>query len=125
MARTISILSLMRTLDISAMDSGDTRRQELLGYDEKTETWYIQAREPGRLVLSQQSLNRLVHLYNSIHKGNPLVLLEQREVRRLEEHRHRSSVVLRDLNLLLDRRENRRPKSRLRRILQRLFGSKR
>ncbi|MCA9726909.1 MAG: hypothetical protein KC729_04445 [Candidatus Eisenbacteria bacterium] len=104
------------------MDSGDTRRQEILGYDERTETWFIQLGEPGRIALSHHSLNRLVQHYNSIHKGNPLVLLEQREVRRLEEHRHRSSVVLRDLNLLLDRRENRRPQSRLRRFLQRLWG---
>jgi hypothetical protein len=104
------------------MDSEDTRRLELLGYDEKSETWYIQARESGRLILSRQSLSRLVQMYNSIHKGSPLVLLEQRELRRMEETRQRHSEILRDLHLFLDRRERRRPLRLLRRIFSRLFG---
>jgi hypothetical protein len=107
------------------MDSGETRRQELLGYDERTETWYIQGHGAGRLLLTRQSLQRLVQLYNSIHKGNPLELLEQRDLRRLQEDRHRWSVVLRDLNLLLDRRTKTRPTNRLRRLLGKLFARRR
>jgi hypothetical protein len=103
------------------MDTGDTRRQELLGYDEQSETWYIQAREPGRLLLTRQSLNRLVQIYNSIHRGSPLKLIAQRELQELEEARRRHSAVLRDLHLLIDRKENRRPVSWFRGLLLRLW----
>ncbi len=103
------------------MDSEDTRHQELLGYDEQSETWYVQTRESGRLILSRQSLARLVQLYNEIHKGSPFVLLEQRELRRMEETRQRQSETLRDLYLFLDRKERRRPLSIVRRFLGRVF----
>lgn len=108
------------------MDFEDTRRDDPLGYDEKTETWYIQSREGRPLQLTRQSLTRLVQLYNSIHKGSALVLLEQREVRRLEETRQRHSETLRDLYLFLDRKERRRPFRLLRRFLgatARLFAT--
>jgi len=103
------------------MDSEETRHQELLGYDEQSETWYVQTRESGRLILSRQSLARLVQLYNEIHKGSPFVLLEQRELRRMEETRQRQSEILRDLYLFLDRKERRRPVSIVRRFLRRVF----
>jgi len=108
------------------MDFEDTRRDDPLGYDEKTETWYVQSREGRPLQLTRQSLTRLVQLYNSIHKGSALVLLEQREVRRLEETRQRHSETLRDLYLFLDRKERRRPFRLLRRFLgatARLFAT--
>lgn len=108
------------------MDFEDTRRDDPVGYDEKTETWYIQSREGRPLQLTRQSLTRLVQLYNSIHKGSALVLLEQREVRRLEETRQRHSETLRDLYLFLDRKERRRPFRLLRRFLgatTRLFAT--
>ncbi len=101
------------------MDFEETRRLDLVGYDEKTETWYLQARDGRPLQLTRQSLTRLVQLYNSIHKGSPLVLLEQREVRRLEETRQRHSETLRDLYLFLDRKERRRPF----RLLSRALGA--
>lgn len=101
------------------MDFEETRRLDLIGYDEKTETWYLQSRDSRPLQLTRPSLQRLVQLYNSIHKGNTLVLLEQREVRRLEETRQRHSAVLRDLYLFLDRKERRRPL----RLVQRFIGA--
>ena len=88
-----------------------------LGYDEKTETWYIQSKVSERLVLSRQSLARLVHLYNSIHRGNTLALIEQKELHRLEEARQRHARSLRDLHLYLDRRRERSLTGRLRRAL--------
>lgn len=99
------------------MDSEDTRSQEILGYDEKTETWFVHSRESGRLILTRQSLSRLVELYNRIHKGRPLQLIEQRELRRIEESRKRHSEALRDFHLLHARRARRRPTSLARRIL--------
>jgi len=67
------------------MDFDPTHRLAALGFDEKTETWYVQPPESHRLILTRQSLARLVQLYNSIHKGNPLVLAESRNLHRLEE----------------------------------------
>lgn len=91
------------------MDFEETRRLDFVGYDEKTETWYIQSRDSRPLLLTRQSLVRLVQLYNSIHKGSSLVLMEQRELRRMEEARQRHSEILRDLYLFMDRKERRRP----------------
>lgn len=99
------------------MDFEETRRLELLGYDERTETWYLQTRDARPLQLTRHSLQRLVQLYNSVHKGGALELIEKRELRRLEESRQRHSETLRDLYLFLDRQERRRPW----RMLQRSF----
>jgi hypothetical protein len=102
------------------MENEETHRLGILGYDERSETWYIQPPESHRLALTRQSLARLVQLYNSIHKGNALALVEQRELRRMEESRQRHSDALRDLYLHLNRRERRRPLALLRRVLRAL-----
>jgi hypothetical protein len=96
------------------MDFEETHRLGMIGYDEKTETWYVQSTDSHRLMLTRHSLARLVQMYNSIHKGSALVLLEQRELRRLEETRRRHSEALRDLYLFLERRNRRGPLSRIR-----------
>lgn len=57
----------------------------MVGYDEKTETWFLRARESQRLMLTRPSLQRLVQMYNGIHQGRPLVLVERKELDRLEE----------------------------------------
>ena len=103
------------------MDFEETRRVETIEYDEKTETWYLQVRDSGRLPLSREWMHRIVLAYNSIHKGNQLVLLEQRELRRMEETRQRHSEILRDLYLFLDRKERRHPWTVLRRFSSRLL----
>lgn len=105
------------------MDFEETRRLEAIEYDEKTESWFVQVRDAGRVPLSREWLLRLVRAYNSIHKGNQLVLLEQRELRRIEETRQRNSEILRDLYLFLDRKERRRPVSVLKRWYRRLARS--
>lgn len=102
------------------MDFEETRRVEAIEYDEKSETWYVQVRDSGRLPLSRESMQRFVLAYNSIHKGNQLVLLELRELRRMEETRQRHSEILRDLYLFLDRKERRHPWTVLRRVFSRL-----
>jgi hypothetical protein len=102
------------------MDFEEKHRLGMLGYDEKTETWYVQSPDSHRLVLTRHSLARLVQMYNSIHKGNALVLLEQRELRRLEETRQRHSEALRDLYLFLERRNRRHPLALIRSWCSRL-----
>ncbi len=102
------------------MDNEETHRLGVVGYDEESETWYVQSPESHRLMLTRRSLGRLVQLYNTIHKGNALVLIEQREVRRLEEARQRHSEALRDLYLFLERRRRHSPLGLLRRIFNRL-----
>jgi hypothetical protein len=99
------------------MEHEDPPRLDLLAYDEKSETWYVQTCSSQRLMLTRKSLARLVQMYNSIHKGNPLVLLDQREVRRFEEVRRRHSEALRDLSLLLERRRQQAGWGRLRQML--------
>jgi hypothetical protein len=98
------------------MDFEETHRLGAPGYDERTETWYVQQPESSRLMLTRQSLARLVQMYNSIHKGNTLVLLEQRELRRLEESRRRHSQALRDFYVSLDSKKDHRWFQRLRRF---------
>lgn len=105
------------------MDFEEIHRLGLLGYDEKTETWYVQARESHRLVLTRRSLARLVQMYNSIHTGNTLVLLPEQELRRLEESRQRHSEALREAHLKLDRQRRRNPLILLGRLLRRAFAT--
>jgi hypothetical protein len=100
------------------MDFEETSRLGTPGYDERTETWYVQSPEAHRLMLTRQSLARLVQMYNSIYKGNTLVLLEQRELRRLEEARRQHSQSLRDLRTLLQHQSERSPRAILRRLLR-------
>ena len=64
-----------------------------LGYDERSETWYVDPPDSHRLALTRSSLARFIQLYNSIHQGEPLVLLTLREMRRLEEAQHRGCGV--------------------------------
>jgi len=107
------------------MEFEETHRLGMLGYDEKTETWFVQPRESHRLVLSRQSLAQLVQLYNSIHKTNGLALVNQKDLRAMEESRRRHSQTVRDLYLCLDRRQRRNPLNLARRCLRALFGTAR
>jgi hypothetical protein len=90
------------------MEFEETRRLGALGYDEKSETWFLQSKESQRLVLTRQSLAHLVQLYNSVHKGKRLALVDHAELRKLEETGRRQAEALRDLRLLLERREGSR-----------------
>jgi hypothetical protein len=86
------------------VDFGETQRRGMVGYDEKTETWFLRSRESQRLMLTRQSLNHLVQMYNGIHQGRPLVLLERSALDRLEEARAEQADLLRELHLRLHRR---------------------
>jgi hypothetical protein len=65
------------------MEHEDGGRPGLIGYDERTETWFVRSADSQKLMLTRQSLARLVEMYNSVHTGRPIVLVEEREIRRL------------------------------------------
>lgn len=88
------------------MESDELHRLDLLGFDERTESWYLDTRDTRRLPLDRRTLDGLVQLYNSIHRGGPMVLVDQRELQRLEESNHRLSGTIRDLYLRLDREQH-------------------
>jgi hypothetical protein len=71
------------------MEHEGTRRPGLIGYDERTETWFVRSADSQKLMLTRQSLAHLVDMYNSVHTGRPIVLVEERELRRLLEAGHR------------------------------------
>jgi len=98
------------------MEFEDLKRLDMLGFDERTETWFVRSRESHRLMLTRRSLARLVQMYNSIHSGNTLALMERRDLERMEESRRRQCADLRDLRLQLDRAKRRRPMALLARI---------
>jgi hypothetical protein len=67
------------------MEYEETRRPGLIGYDERTETWYVRSADSQRLMLTRQSLTHLVEMYNSVYSGRPMALVEERELRRLRD----------------------------------------
>ena len=72
------------------MEYEDSGRSGLIGYDERTETWFVRSADSQKVMLTRQSLARLVEMYNSVHTGRSIVLVEERELRRLREIGHRS-----------------------------------
>jgi hypothetical protein len=100
------------------MENDELHRIEMLGFDEKAETWFLDMRDTRKLTLTRQTLNGLAHLYNSVHTGNPLLLCDRKTVRRLEENNQRLSETIRDLYFQLDQREQNRPH----RVVERFIG---
>lgn len=98
------------------MEFEDLQRLDMLGFDERTETWFVRPRDSHRLMLTRRSLARLIQMYNSIHSGNTLALMERRELERMDESRRRQAAELRDLRLRVDREGRRRPLALLGRI---------
>lgn len=102
------------------MESDGLNRLDMLSFDERTETWYIDARDSRRLSLTRHTLEGLVHLYNAIHSGNPLSISERRTLRRLEENNQRLNEMVRDLYRAIDSRDRWRPDRIAGRIVRRL-----
>lgn len=103
------------------MENDGLNRLEMLGFDEKSETWFLDARETRKVMLTRQTLDGLVHLYNSVHTGNPLLLCDRKSLRRLEENNQRLSETIRDLYCYIDRREQSRPHRVVARFIARIF----
>ena len=99
------------------MEMDDASRVGLLGFDEKTESWYVDTGGAGRLPLCRLTLENLVEMHNSIHRGNRLLLGDEKTLRRLEENNRRLSSTIRDLYDHIDRERQRRPDRRLLRFL--------
>ena len=98
------------------MEHEDTRRPGLIGYDERTETWFVRSADSQKLMLTRQSLARLVEMYNSVHTGRPIVLVEERELRRLLSVGSRAEDVRADAT----NTEHRHPVDLLRRLVAQL-----
>jgi hypothetical protein len=103
------------------MENDELHRLEMLGFDEKSETWFIDMRDARKVTLTRQTIDGLIHLYNSVHTGNPLLLSDRRTLRRLEENNQRLSETIRDLYLYIDRHEQSRPHRVLARFAVRLI----
>ncbi len=104
------------------MENDGLHRLDLLCFDERTETWFIDTREARRLTLTRQTLDGLVHLYNSVHTGSPLLLGDRRSYRRLEENNQKLSETIRDLYLYIDRRNRKGPRRVAARLIHGLLA---
>lgn len=82
----------------------DDREQDLhrLGYDERQESWYLTLPEGRRLSLDRATLAQLVSLYNEIHRGNPLTLIERQVLHALGRERHDLQDTVRSLYDFID-----------------------
>jgi hypothetical protein len=86
------------------MEHEDTRRHGLIGYDERTETWFVRSPESQRLMLTRLSLTHLVEMYNSVHTGRRILLVEERELRQLQEAALQAEEARAIISEVLDRR---------------------
>jgi hypothetical protein len=103
------------------MENDGLNRLEMLGFDERSETWFLDTRETRKVMLTRQTLDGLVHLYNSVHTGNPLLLCDRKTLRRLEENNQRLSETIRDLYCYIDRRDQGRPHRVVARFIAGIF----
>jgi hypothetical protein len=80
--------------------------QPLTGYavrlDERRERWYLRLPAGERLTLERASLCHLVSLYNEIHRGNPLTLIERRTLHELGRERDSLQETIRNLYDFID-----------------------
>ena len=104
------------------MEGDESNRIGLLGFDERSETWFVEADDSGRFPLDRQSLAGLVQTYNTIHTGNRLRLEEEKTLRQLQENNERLRRTIRDLYLQID---GERRKHLVRRIAQICGGLRR
>jgi hypothetical protein len=97
------------------MENEDLPRVADVEFDERKETWYVDLRGQSRVELTRPALGNLVHLYNRIHRGDPLHLLDESRLHQIHHYNQRLSRTVRDLYLVID-------KDREKRILRRLIG---
>ncbi len=56
-------------------------------FDERQESWYFTSPHSRRIPLTRATLHHLVSLYNDIHRGAPMSLVERRAVEQLGAER--------------------------------------
>ena len=76
-----------------------------LRFDEELETWFLHTGS-GRIPLSRVLLQHLVSLYNDIHRGSALTLVDRRALEELDRERR---DLARDLPSLRDQIESEGP----------------
>ncbi|MBM3316814.1 MAG: hypothetical protein FJY75_03075 [Candidatus Eisenbacteria bacterium] len=77
-----------------------------VGFDQRSESWYLALPASRRLPLDRATLARLVSLYNEIHRGNPLTLVERRILRALGRERDDLRDTVRSLYAYIDGAED-------------------
>jgi hypothetical protein len=82
----------------------DEASQDLhrIRYDERSEGWYLGLPAGSRLQLDRATLAHLVSLYNEIHRGNPLTLIERQVMLALGRERDGLQSTVRSLYDFID-----------------------
>lgn len=71
-------------------------------YDERSEGWYLDLPADARLQLDRATLAHLVSLYNEIHRGNPLTLIERQVMLAVGREREELQATIRSLYDFID-----------------------
>jgi hypothetical protein len=85
------------------MPDGKSQRLRRIRYDERRESWFLAFAQGERLVLDRASLARLISLYNEIHRGNPLTLVERHVIQALGRERDDLQATVQNLYDFIDR----------------------
>jgi hypothetical protein len=73
-----------------------------IGFDERRESWFVTAPADQQIPLDRSTLARLIALYNEIHRGNPLSLIERRVLYELGRERSDLQETIRSLYDFID-----------------------
>jgi hypothetical protein len=84
------------------MESNRSEHLYSVLFDERQETWFVKAEGPGHLPLARSALQDLVSLYNEIHRGAPLALIERRAMEELGAERTELRETIRSLYDYID-----------------------
>ena len=71
-------------------------------FDERQESWYVSPGSSRRIALSRVSLQHLISLYNDIHRGAPLTLIDRRAMEELGAERRELHDTVRSLYDYID-----------------------
>jgi hypothetical protein len=69
------------------MEPDQTAQPHNILFDERQECWYVTTDESQRLPLSRDSIHHMVSLFNEIHRGNPITVMDQKAVEELGDER--------------------------------------
>jgi hypothetical protein len=103
------------------MENDELPKVADVGFDERKETWFVDLRGQGRLELTRHTLAHLVRIYNEIHRGDPLYLLDQTRLNQMHTYNQRLSRTVRDLYRYIDKDREQKLVLRARRRLSRLI----
>ncbi len=71
-------------------------------FDERSETWMVHTGSARSIPLSRESLQHLVSLYNDIHRGAALTLIDRRALQELGAERRALQDKVRSLYTYID-----------------------